>query len=100
MDSESISLNILLELCKRGCRLEPENVWVSKMTNVTWLQLVRSCTLSTVQLVPDFKLQSSQKSSGYLRVARREWVSDEKGYWFLIYNIQTEVLDLMCKLIY
>ena len=46
--------------------LELENVWVSKMTNGTWLQLVRSCTLLTVWLVPDFKLQSLQESSRYL----------------------------------
>ena len=51
--------------------LELENVQVSKVTNGTWLQLVRSCTLSTVRLVPDFKLQSSWESSRYLRVAHR-----------------------------
>ena len=71
MDSESISLNILLESCKQGCGLESENARVSKKTNGTWLQLVRSCTLLTVQLVPDFKLQSSQESNGYLQVACR-----------------------------
>ena len=71
MDSESISLNILLESCKKGCGLELENVWVSKMTNGTWLQLVRSCALSTVQLVPDFKLRSLQESSRYPWVAHR-----------------------------
>ena len=71
MDSESISLNILLELCKKGCGLESENVWVSEKTNGTWLQLVRSCALLTVRLVPDFKLQSLRESSGYPWVAHR-----------------------------
>ena len=71
MDSESISLNVLLESCKKGCGLESENVWVSEMTNGTWLQLVRSCALSTVWLVPEFKLQSSQESSRSLWVMRR-----------------------------
>ena len=99
MDSESISLNILLESCKKGCRLELENAWVSKMTNGTWLQLVRSCALSTVWLVPDFKLQSLRESSGYPWVACRGRV-EIRGYCFLIYNIQTEVLNLMCELIY
>ena len=51
--------------------LESENVQVSEVTNGTWLQLVRSCTLSTVQLVPDFRLQSSQESSGYPQVVHR-----------------------------
>ena len=71
MDSESISLNILLESCKQGCGLESENAQVSKKTNGTWLQLVRSCALSTVRLVPDFKLWSLWESSRYPRVARR-----------------------------
>ena len=92
--------HVVLELCKQGCRLESENARVSEKTNGTWLQLVRSCPLSTVLRVPDFRLQSMQESSGFLWVACREWVSDERGYWFLIYNIQTEVLNLMCKLIY
>ena len=89
----------LLESCKKGCRLELENVWVSEMTNGTWLQLVRSCTLLTVQLVPDFKLWGSWESSRYPRVVRRGRV-EIRGYCFLIYNIQTKVLDLMCELIY
>ena len=38
----------LLESCKQGCRLESENAQVSEKTNGTWLQLVRSCALSTV----------------------------------------------------
>ena len=90
----------VLELCKQGCGLELENAWVSEKTNGTWLQLVRSCALSTVLWVPDFRSRSMQESSGFPRVVRREWVSDERGYWFLIHNIQTEVLDLMCELIY
>ena len=61
----------LLESCKKGCGLESENAWISEMTNGTWLQLVRSCALPTVQLVPDFKLWSSQESSRYPRVAHR-----------------------------
>ena len=44
--------------------LELENTQVSEVTNGTWLQLVRSCTLSTVRLVPDFKLWSLWESSG------------------------------------
>ena len=48
MDSESISLSILLESCKKGYGLESENARVPEKTNGTWLQLVRSCTLSTV----------------------------------------------------
>ena len=51
--------------------LESENVQVSEVTNRTWLQLVRSCALSTVRLVPDFKLQSSRESSGYPWVVHR-----------------------------
>ena len=39
---------VMLESCKWGCRLELENMRVSEKTNGTWLQLVRSCTLSTV----------------------------------------------------
>ena len=38
----------LLESCKQGCGLESENAQVSEKTNGTWLQLVRSCALSTV----------------------------------------------------
>ena len=57
---------------QKGARgLELVNVWVSEVTNGTWLQLVRSCALSTVQLVPDFKLRSLWESSGYLQVAHR-----------------------------
>ena len=56
---------------KGAGRLESENVQVSEVTNGTWLQLVRSCALLTIWLVPDFKLRSSQESSGYLQVARR-----------------------------
>ena len=48
---------------KGAGRLESENAWVSEVTNGTWLQLVRSCALSTVRLVPDFKLRISQESS-------------------------------------
>ena len=89
----------VLESCKKGCRLELENAQVCEMTNGTWLQLVRSCALSTVQLVPDFKLRSLQESSRYPQVVHRGRV-EIRGYCFLIYNIQTEVLDLMCELIY
>ena len=73
---------------------------VSEKTNGTWLQLVRSCALSTVLWVPDFRSRSMRESSGFPRVARRGWVSDERGYWFLNYNIQTKELNLMCELIY
>ena len=82
MDSERISLNILLEPCKKGCGLELENAQVSEMTNRTWPQLVRSCALLTVQLVPDFKLRSLQESSGYPWVACRGRV-ETRGYCFL-----------------
>ena len=76
-----------------------ENAQVSEMTNGTQLQLVRSCALSTVWLVPDFKLRGSRESSRYPQVAHRGEFQ-RGGYCFLIHNIQTEVLDLMCELIY
>ena len=69
------------------------------MTNGTWLQLVRSCALLTVQLVPDFKLWSLWEHSRYLRVAHGG-SRDKRLLFTLVYNIQTEELNLMCKLIY
>ena len=85
-----------VRVMQNGCGLELENTWVSKKTNGTWLQLVRSCTLSTVLWVPDFKVW---KGMDIHRLCI-EGECQRRGYWFLIHNNQTKVLDLMCKLIY
>ena len=58
---------VCVRVVQKGAgRLESENAWVSKVTNGTWLQLVRSCTLSTVQLVPCVEGESVLLRSGVL----------------------------------